>query len=382
MNDRKLFTTQNIMILGILAIAIIYALIIKPNYYVFNGKKLYLELLKAESFVGKDSYEIISKKNALYYCGKNGFRKTDNKGNNIWDKAYYIDNPKLIVAGDYMAVVDIGGTLAYTFDDEGLRVSAKAISPIVMADLSKEGVLLIVQEKEAGHLIQIFDKNGVLKVERGTIIKTDGYPVGVSLSDSGNRLATSYLSVEGGVVKTSLTIFGFGKEESKKAENILGAFIIDNEIVPEIKFLDEKALAAIGEKSISFYEIKEKPILINRVELKNKINNLEFFGEKIIVQYGEMLKAEKENFKDYIEIFSKDGKKMESYKGPEKVKDIIADGNNYFLITPKTICYQRDNKKIWETEINKEAKEITRLKGGKYIITFENGYEIFKIKDI
>lgn len=382
MNDKKIFSTQTIMILGILAIAIVYGLIIKPNYYVFNGKKLYLELIKAESFVGKDSYEIISGKNALYYCGKNGFRKTDNKGNNIWDKAYYIENPKLLVKGDYMAVADIGGTLAYTFDENGLRVSVKATAPIVMADISKEGVLVIVQEKEEGHLIQIFDRNGVLKVERGTIIKTDGYPIGISLSDTGNRMATSYLAVENGIIKTSLAIFGFEKEESEKQENIIGAFTIENEIVPEIRFFDERALVAIGEKSMSFYEIKEKPILKSRIELRNKINNLEFFGEKIIIQYGELLKAEKDDLKDYIEIYSKDGKRSESYKGPEKVKDIIADGNNYFLITPKTIFYHRDNRKIWETEINKEAKGIKRLKGGKFIITFENGYDIFKVKDI
>lgn len=382
MKTKERITLQTILIAIILIVSIGYALFIKPNYYKFNGGKMYLEPIYSESFTSNNTYEIYVYEEFLYYSSKNGLKKMTKDKESVWDKTYNLDNPKLYAENKYIAVVDMGGKLAYLFDEGGLLQTFEVEAPIILADINEQGSLILVQEKEGKHVIQYYTKKGTLLAERGTNYSTDGYPIGVDLSGSGENLATSYLSVKEGITTSTITIFSFGNEENKNPENILGGFVLEKSIVPEVKFLDDTHLVAVGDNAINFYSIKEIPKLETQIVIKNEINHITYVSDKIVVNYGKAIEVSKDSLEHTINVYSKEGEKLDAYKVPDDVSQLIGLEDYYYLITPKTISFYNINKRIWEANVSKEAKNVLRIDKDQYLVVFKQGYQILEVKDI
>jgi len=381
MKTKERMTLQTVLIAIIMIVAIIYALFIRPNYYKFNGGQLYLEPIYSESFSANDVYDIYEYNEFLYFSSQNGLKKTTKDRESIWDKTYYLENPKLYTENEYIAVVDLGGKEAYTFNEDGMLHVFEVESPIVLADINQQGDLILVQEKVGKHIIQYYNKKGVLIAERGTNYSTDGYPVGVDLSSDGETLVTSYLSVKDGQMKSTVTFFGFG-EENKHPENILGGFVLENVITPEVKFLDDKHVVAVSDNSINFYSIHETPVLETQIKVNNEIKCMTYVNDKIVVLYGQMIEASKDNLENRIGVYSSEGEELDQYKAPDHVTQLIGSNDHYYVITKDAILYRSVKKHIWEANISKEAINVLKLGKSKYLIVFKQGYQILEVRDI
>ncbi|PKM93276.1 MAG: hypothetical protein CVU84_16800 [Firmicutes bacterium HGW-Firmicutes-1] len=382
MKARDRITLQTILVAIIIIVAVVYGVFIKPNYYNFNGGKIFFEPIYSESFVARDEYEIHSYDQALYFSSQNGLKKLTTNRESLWDKVFYLENPKLFVENEYMAVVDLGGKEAYIFDDKGYLMSVKVESPIILADISEEGALALVIEKEGKHLIQLYKRNGKLYAERGTNFSTDGYPVAIDLSSSGEKMVTSYLSVKDGIMKSTIAFFSFGDTGEIDPDNILGGFNVDNAIAPEIKFFDDDHLIVISDKSLFFYYIKDKPKLAKDIKFKNEIKKIAYTKENVVVYFGKQVEATKNDLNNKIAIYSYEGEVLDEYDAPDNVISLIGGDSNYYIITPSTIELHSIKKKLWEAQIDKGAKNILSIGKGKFVIVYQQGYEIVKMKDI
>lgn len=382
MKNKERMALQTILIAIIIIVATVYAIFIKPNYYKFNGGKIYLEPIYSESFTSKDAYEIYAYKGFLYYSSQNGLKKITKDRESVWDKAFYLDNPKLYAQDQYIAIVDMGGKKAFTFDDNGVLNSFEVEAPIILADINDNGSVILVLEKEGKHIIQYYNKKGIMLVERGTNYSTDGYPIGIDLSSNGEKLVTSYLSVKDGLMKSTITFFNFGKEDNNDPENILGGFVIEGVLTPEVKFLDDTHMVAISDNSLNFYNIKDVPLLETQVQVKNEIKHITYINDKLVVNYGKMIEATKNDLENKIEVYSSEGELINRYVAPDNVTQLIGAGDNYYVVTPKSISFHSIKKRIWEAEISKEAKNVLKIGKSKYLVVFQQGYQILEIRDI
>ncbi len=382
MKARDRITLQTILIAIIIIVAVVYIFFIKPNYYYFNGGKIFFDPVYTEKFVDKKTLEIYAYNQSLFFSSQNGLKKLTINRESIWDKVFYLENPKLFTEDKYMAVVDLGGKEAYTFDDKGYLMSVKVESPIVLADISAEGAFALVLEEEGKHLIQLYKRDGELYAERATNFAADGYPVAIDLSSTGEKMVTSYLSVKDGVIKTTIAFFSFGTKGELDPDNNLGGFIIDDAIAPEIKFLDDDHLVVVSDKTIYFYYIKDTPKLETEIKIKNEIDQIAYFKENVIIYFGKQMEVSKKDLNNKIVVYSHEGELLDEYDAPDNVTHLIGNDNNYYVITPKTIEYHTIRKKIWEANIGNEAKNILKITKDKFIIVYEQGYEITKIKDI
>lgn len=366
----------------IVIVALIYAIFIRPNYYNFNGGKIFFEPIFSESLQNEESSKFYTYEGAIFHASENGLKKTAADGVSIWDKTFYVLTPMLYTNNQYMAVVDIAGKEAHLFDENGSLADIKTEYPILFACVSSEGALALVEEKEGLHLIQLYNRKGILVAERLTVYKDDGYPIGISLSSTGEKMVTSYLTMDLGKIQTSITFFSFGEAGENDPEKILGGFIIEDTLAPEVHFMDDEHVVVVGDQNISFYNIEGKPKLETQIQMQNEIVFVSYNQEQIILSLGNPIGGQEEDLQGYIMTFNNEGKREEKFKVSEKISNLIAEKKGFYIVTENSIRYHLTQKKLWENDNYKEAIDIQKIDQGSYLIVYGSGYEIVKIKDI
>lgn len=366
----------------IIIIAIIYAVFIRPNYYSFNGGEIFFQTIYNESFISEIFYDVYVYDQSIYISSKNGLKKMSQDGESLWDKSFYIENPSLLTNGMYMSVIDIAGKQAHLFDTNGLVYSMKTNYPILMADLNEEGALVLVQEKDSSHVIQIYNRLGTLVAERGTSFVDDGYPIDIDLSSSSELMITSYVKFDKGIIQSDVSVFSFGEEGENDPENILGGFVAENTIISKVHFIDEKHYVVFSNHDIYFYYLDNKPQLEKQITLSNEIQNIGFCDNAIIVAYGKPLTVTNDSLENQTIVYDSEGKKIKSYKSEKLVERIVGDGNKFYLVTSDTLELYNPQKHIWTSSFQKDIEDIFELNKSTYLIVYHQGYEIVKIKDI
>lgn len=383
MTARKRARLQIMLIAIILIVAIFYGFFIKPNYYNFNGGKIFFEPIYVESFVGHGKYQLYTYENYIYLSTNNGLKKLSSKGDNIWDKTYYFQHPKLFTANQYMAVVDISGKEANLFDKNGLVVNIVVDYPIIMAELNDKGALLIVQEYENKHIIQLYNRTGALMAERGTNFSSDGYPISVDLSSSGEKMVTSYLSVKNQHIQSVISFFSFEEEVKKDPENIIGMVILENTLAAEVKFIDETHLVVIGDNLLNFYYMVEDSLILeNSIEINNPISEVAINNKNVILYFDKIIDATAENTENKVVVYNNKGELIDNYIQENQVNTINSEGDSYYLITDTSVEKHSGNRLQWETTIQNNVVAMRMLEKNKYLVIYDYGYEIVKIKSI
>lgn len=382
MKPGKQLTLQTLFAAIIIIVAIIYALFIRPNFYNFNGGKIALETVYSENFSSKDSYQVYTYNNYLYINSKNGIKKISTDQQSIWDKSFYIANPLFITDGEYMAAIDLGGKEAFIFNEKGLVNGIKVDYPIIMADINSQGALALVEDEEGKNLIQLYNRSGILAAERGTNFATDGYPIAIDLSSTGETMVTNYLNTQEGKLKTNVTFFSFSQTGEKDPDNILGGFLLGDTMAPQVKFLDDQHVVVIGDKSLNFYNLKQTPKLVNEIKINNEINQVIFDNDGVVICYGRSTDSNGSDLSNQVVIYGFNGETLDKFNHEDDIKHLIAAGDDYFIVTSDTIEYRSTHKLIWESGINQNVKDVMKISKDKFLLVLQQGYEIVQIKDI
>lgn len=378
----KRLALQSLLVTVIIVVALVYGLLIKPNYYRFNGGKIYFEPVYSQSLDIEEQCQIYSYNQEIYIGTENGLKKTTPDGKNVWDKTFYMNSPKLITNGQYLAMIDILGKNAYIFDSTGVLASIKVEYPILFGNLNQEGTLALVLEKDDKHLIQLYNRKGGLDVERGTVFANDGYPIALDLSSNGQKMITSYLQLNSGSMSTSITVFGFGKLGTSDPQNILGGFKFQDSLIPEVYFFDDEHFVLVSDQKLGFYYLKDVPKIETEIVLANRIDSIIVMDDCIVVAYGDSFEVNDKGLMGHVVVYSQEGQKLDQYTPETSNITLVSDSGQYYLITDKYVECRSERKLIWRYETQKEIVNIYKLGKSQYLVVTKTGYEILAIKDI
>lgn len=382
LKNRERLALQTVLIAIIVIVAVVYALFIRPNYFNFNGGKIVLETVYSEKMSSKDDYQIYSYNDSIYLSSKNGLKKMSIDRESIWDKAFYIKEPLFLAEDGYMATVNLGGKEAYLFDEKGLIMNIKVDYPIILADISNKGVLVLVQENAGKHLIHVYNRKGILAVARVTNFKTDGFPIGIDLSSTGEKMVTSHLTFLEGKMNSMITFLNFKEEGDKDAQDVLGGFILEGSMAAEVKFLDDNHVVAMSDNRLDFYNVQNAPRIETQIKVHNQIEQVIYNKENVIVYYGKPIESSKEDMNHKIVVYNFEGNVIDQYTMEETVRSLVGSEDHYYVISAKDIEFHNAKKRIWKASIQKDVKSIIRMGKGKYLLVLQHGYEIVRIKDI
>lgn len=274
-HKKKKKQMKRILIIGTITMCI--CLIIINIFYQMNRTYRGYRVVKSTERSDSNSVTYISYgENFLKYSkdGATGFRAN---GEILWSGSYEMKNPLAATCDNFVAIADIGGRDVYIFNGSDTGTYMKMDAPIEQISVAKQGVFAVVLKKDGEADINIYDPYNVaeqLKVSISTSTDNDGFPVAIALSKDGQKLVTSYINVQKGVLESSLNFYNFDSVGKNSVDRIVGSRPLEQQVVVDIDFLTNNTICAYTKEGVQLYYMQETPQDVAVIDIKNSIKSV------------------------------------------------------------------------------------------------------------
>lgn len=307
---------------------------------------------------------------------RDGISYLDQKGSEVWNQPYQIQNPVVDVNETSGAVADKGGNAILVFNEEGLRGEIETDLPIERISVSEQGIVSVILIDESSSQILCYDAAGNILVEHKTSVNGTGYPMDAALSPDGEILQVLYLYTQDGTITSRVAYYNFGQEGESETDHQVTEQEYKDVVMADGFFMNQSVSAAVGDNMLTIFRGKSVPEEAVKVEIDKEIKSV-FHSQEYI---GMILKNEgKEGYE--LRLYNDRGQMAMS-------EDFSGDYSNVKICGSQVIMYDGKNCSIFtrggiqkfEGEMNSNILEIFPVAGvNKYIVMNENGMEVVRL---
>lgn len=220
--------------------------------------------------------------------GKDGISCVDSDNKLVWSQTYSMQNPMVEVCKGSVALAEENGTEAMIFDESGLQGTVQTRLPIRQISVSSQGVLAVLLEDGDIMRLNLYNKKGEELVTSKFELQDTGYPLRMSLSADGTKLAVTFLQVQDGGISTCLAFYNFDSVGENQQDHMVAAKELQSQVVPSVRYVDETHCFAVGTGQILLYGGKQIPELVNTIDLDSEVESIFYSSEYLgIVQRQE-----------------------------------------------------------------------------------------------
>ena len=265
-------------------------------------------------------YDIIN--NNTIRWTNDGITEISDDGKIKWTMSYNIKSPLYVKKGQYFAITGIGENKIYLFNENGIVAQSNTDFPILKIDLSENGIVYALLDGGESSFIEVYSSYGErLDITIKSILKENGMPIDLAVSDDGTELMVSFLYLDNTNANTRVVFYNFDEVgKNKNANRIVGGFDSEykGKYVSKVKFFDNKKSICFYDGGITFFSTK---ILTSPTIMKNYI-------------YDDIIRSIAYNDK-YVSLVLEDEK-------DKKLSFLVydSDGNE---LTNKRISFMYDN---------------------------------------
>lgn len=196
--------------------------------------------------------------NGYMKVSRDGAEAVNSYGSLAWNVSYDMNQPIVASCREYAAVGDRGGKIVYMMDGTGALYWKNVPYPICEIETSAIGVTAVRMNDGMADYIQLITLAGEVLVEIKTLENKDGFPLDMALSEDGTKLVTSYLTLDNTKAGGWLSFYNFGEVGQNYSNNLAGVFKYD-EVVPEVRFMDNDTVCAFRKEAVAIYTMPELP---------------------------------------------------------------------------------------------------------------------------
>lgn len=312
-------------------------------------------------------------------CSNDGVAYFTKKGTAVWNQTYQMKSPSLVTCGDCLAVGDINGSSIYIFNTKGMLGSVDTSLSISQIEVGSGGIVAAVLEDSNANYINMYDASGDKIYSVKTTLAGDGYPLDISISKDMTKLVASYVYINGESIRTNVVFYNFSDVGQNETERIVGGFNHYNDtLVPQVSFINNSSVAAVGEDVLSIYKIKEFPNLHKEIEIDSEIDRV-FTSDKYIGILTENRESG-DNFK--LSVYDNSGNKVCNTSFNTSYNTIRFDGSSILLYNDKIVTLMNMRGKILANlEFDLPVEEVLSLGSrGSYLLVNSTYIQEIRLK--
>ncbi len=269
----------------------------------------------------------IALKDRIVTYSKDGAHCVDSKGNVIWNQTYEIQDIKLAVNQDVIAIGNYNGREIYLQNTQGILGTVNTTMPIRDIAVSANGYVTAVLADTDITWVNTYDSSGELKSYAKTSMKFSGYPGAISLSPDGKMLMVAYAYVDAGELKTNVAFYNFGPVGDNASDYIVGVFVCADMLVPEVGFLDKETSYAVGDSQLKIYKGSQKPMQAANYLFDREVLSV-FSGEGHL---GLVFDSEEPEYRYKLNVYNTAAEREEHYYFNINYTDILFTQDNIII---------------------------------------------------
>ncbi|MCR5272867.1 MAG: DUF5711 family protein [Lachnospiraceae bacterium] len=323
---RRKITLIIIIVIAVIALAV-------TGYYFYCNSKSYTDYMiksTVERNDGTENYERVG--DYILKYNNDGAALYDLKNNGIWNQAFEMQEPIVKINGNYVAIADREGTKVYIFDTVGAVGSVTTTTIIENISIAAQGTVALLTEEDGTSYIKLYDKTGE-NLASGAIHLTNGsFPVNLALSDDATKLGVSMIDISGGSVASTIAFYNFGSVGQSEIDNIVGSYTYDGSLLPEIFYVSNDKMIAIGDSMMVVYNGDQRPEETSVVAIDGEACTV-FHDDK----YIGLIYENEDSEEDVLKIYNMDGE-------AELEMNVAAGFEKVYFLQNHEICMLSDSR--------------------------------------
>lgn len=235
-----------LLIVVVLAVAVVF-LILQYRNKIYTDYDI-VASVDRESVSGATDMRL---GNLILTFSKDGAHCRDARGNVNWNQTFEIQDIRLAVNGNTVAMGDYNGREIYVANTEKLLGEISTTMPIRELTVSETGTVTAVLADSDITWVNTYSSSGM--IEGRTHMDDSGYPMAVSLSPNGELLCVAYVYLDAGVLKTNIAFYNFGVVGSNASDFLVSTWAYTDMLIPTVKFINNDTAFAVGDGQLIIY---------------------------------------------------------------------------------------------------------------------------------
>lgn len=178
---------------------------------------------------------------------------TDVKGNVTWNQTFEIQDVRLSVSGNSLAIGEYNGRNIYLANAENLLGQITTTMPVRDLAVSEAGYVTAILADGDVTWINTYNSSGEMVRDGRTHMDDSGYPMALSLSPNGELLCVAYVYVDAGVLRTEVVFYNFGDVGSNYGDHLVSGWAYTDMLIPYVKFINDETSFAVGDSRLMIY---------------------------------------------------------------------------------------------------------------------------------
>jgi len=295
----------------------------------------------------------------------------------IWNQSYEMKNPIIDVCDKYVAVCDSNGNKIYIFNQDGIQGEVDTKFPVKKICVAGQGTVAALMQDEDINYIDYYDKTGKLISENKAPIEKIGYPLDLSLSSDGLKLAVSYMLIENATIQTKLAFYNFDSVGENEIDHLVSAANYKNEVLPQIEFINKNTALVFGTQFFEIYEGTQKPKSKKKISLESEIKSI-FYDDNYV---GVVFYNENTELPYCMKIYNMKGKLVLEHPFSFEYSSIqIKDSNIYLQSGAGCQIYNIKGKLLYEGSFEDDLQYVIPVDKQKINLVFSDRILYVKLK--
>lgn len=212
---------------------------------------------------------------------RDGISYTDRENSLLFSITYTMQDPILALSQKAGAVADKNGNQIYIFDQQQAKGQITTLLPIKHLSISDQGVAAVLMEDSSSSKLEVYSADGTLLGEGVFSLEDAGYPLNVSISSDGTKIAIAFVQVGGSKLNSSVAVYNFDNVGENYVDHLVFAKNYTEYMIPEVHYFNDSVLTAVGDGVLAFYHGKQIPELVEEITFTDQIKSV-FYGEDTV----------------------------------------------------------------------------------------------------
>lgn len=353
-------------------VIIVVLLICIINVYSSNAAYTNYDIIHSTTREDGDNASYLQYQDGYIRYSTDGIAYYKNDGSVVWNHAYEINNPQVRICDEYIVVGNITGRNLYLYNKNGIKTEIDAAMTVTQVDVAQQGVTAVSLEDGNTNYINMYDSSGTKLSYIITSLSGDGYPLDMALSNDGNKLAVSYVSIDGESLQTNLAFYNFSDVGQNSVDRLVGGFNhYGSSIVGKIEFVDNNTVIAFAEDRVSFYNIVQYPELKEEVIFADQLQKISYNKEYVGIIFNNADSVDKYR----MEIYNMKGQKSSELLFSEDYRNFEFRKQDVILYNEKVFTLMSIKGKVkYQDNFDMTIEKIIPLDNSQRFLVFNSKY--------